>query len=158
MDPVFTIKSASVRTEVGNSIGELRPDKRLGLSRGSWTQIMEIATCKRLDMIVNSSANLRMINVCDEEKGILKDEDMGNKKQLRGRWQRPPTRNWEGSSWPWETEFCQRVFFAVFRSVWHNENFVVAVAHLDFLFHTFLEHSLVAELLTHRNCKCNYLR
>lgn len=79
MDPFFTIKSASVRTEVGNSIGELRPDKRLGLSRGSWTQIMEIATCKRLDMIVNSSANLSMINVCDEEKGILKDEDMGNK-------------------------------------------------------------------------------
>ena len=30
-------------------------------------------------MIVNSSANLSMINVCDEEKGILKDEDMGNK-------------------------------------------------------------------------------
>ena len=135
MDPVFTIKSASVRTEVGNSIGELRPDKRLGLSRGSWTQIMEIATCKRLDMIVNSSANLRMINVCDEEKGILKDEDMGNKNSW-GEGDHPSSHQKLGrKQLTLRNRVFPRVFFAVFRSVWHNENFVVAVASWFFVPH-----------------------
>ena len=149
MDPFFTIKSASVRTEVGNSIGELRPDKRLGLSRGSWTQIMEIATCKRLDMIVNSSANLSMINVCDEEKGILKDEDMGNKNSWgEGDNILPPEIGKEAA----DLENLQ--FFVLFDT---TKTLLLQLL-LDFLFHTFLEHSLVAELLTHRNCKCNSLR